>query len=135
MTVVLETCIGRQLLDWENYLWLGAPFRSNALFGSWNLCSTPILNIRTLYTPTVLKKTINRLQRVLNNALLVVFRTNRSTTVIDLHRRANIMSIKDRIQFNLLKYVHKQVQFANPLYPLVDSYATRSSEQRFIRLP
>lgn len=67
--------------------------------------------------------------------LHVVYRLDRGTPVIELHRRANSMSIKDRIQFNLLQNVHRQVMSANTLFPLVDSYATRASEQKMIRLP
>lgn len=80
-------------------------------------------------------RNVTKLQRLLNQALRVVFRASRRSPVVDLHRKARIMSVKDRIKFNLLKYVHRQVAMQNSRYPFVTSRSTWAVEQKLIKLP
>lgn len=91
----------------------------------------PLYVVYTLCTD----KNITKLQRLLNRALHIVFRATRYTPTAELLRKANIMSVKDRIQFNLIKLVNKNVLSHSLRYPLITSHSTRAVEQRLIRLP
>lgn len=80
------------------------------------------------------EKNVNKLQKIMNTALRLVFHTNRFTSVTELHRRAKMMSVKDRIQFNLLKFAHRQVRLGNPLFSFVDAPATRATSHKIVKL-
>lgn len=85
----------------------------------------PYLDYGSLFVSTTSNANINKIQTLQNKIIKTALRAHRLTRTNEIHSQTGILLFKDRIIFNQLKYINRNLVSAQPIFtPLTHSSST-----------